>query len=90
MQQFIFDCYNQGKSLDFEVTGLKEETNELPRLRQRLALIMSEYAQKTKTPLESTENSLYSRYNIKSRTDLTREQLEECIRFYKDGILYDN
>lgn len=90
MQQFIFDCYNHGKSLDFEVTGLKEETNELPRLRQRLALIMSEYAQKTKTPLESTENSLYSRYNIKSRTDLTREQLEECIRFYKDGILYDN
>lgn len=90
MQQFIFDCYNQWKTLDFEIVWLKEETNELPKLRQRLAMVMSEYAQKTKTLEETNKKLLYIRYNIKSRTELTREQLEEAIRFYTDWILYDN
>ncbi len=90
MRQFIFDCYNQWKTLDFEIVWLKEETNELPKLRQRLAMVMSEYAQKTKTLEETNKKLLYIRYNIKSRTELTREQLEEAIRFYTDWILYDN
>ncbi len=90
MNQFIFDCYNQWKTLDFEIVWLKEETNELPKLRQRLAMVMSEYAQKTKTLEETNKKLLYIRYNIKSRTELTREQLEEAIRFYTDWILYDN
>lgn len=89
MQQFIFDCYNQWKTLDFDIVWLKEETNELPKLRQRLAMVIKEYAQKQNTFDEAIVQSIYVRYNVNSRTALTRDQLEECIRFYQDGILYD-
>lgn len=90
MQQFIFDCYNQWKTLDFEIVWLKEETNELPKLRQRLAMVMQEYKNKSNIDENKLKESLYTKYNIKSRSELTRDQLEECIRFYQDGILYDN
>jgi len=89
MQQFIFDCYNQGKSLDLEVVWLKEETNEIPKLRQRLAMVMQEYSLKVKIEDELAKNNLYARYNVHSRTELTREQLEEAIRFYQDWLLYE-
>lgn len=88
MQQFIFDCYNDWKQIDLEVVWLVE-TNELPKIRQRLDLIMKEYCKKTNFSIESTKECLYIKYWIKSRTELTREQLEECIRFYQDWILYD-
>ena len=87
---FIFDCYNQWKTLDFEIVWLKEETNELPKLRQRLAMVMQEYKNKSNIDENKLKESLYTKYNIKSRSELTRDQLEECIRFYQDGILYDN
>jgi cell shape-determining protein MreC len=89
MQQFIFDSYNQWKQLDLEVVGLQEKNDEIQRLRQRLALVMKEYTQKTKTSEESNKKLLYLRYNVTSRTELTREQLEEAIRFYSDWIMYD-
>lgn len=89
MQQFIFDCYNQWKQIDLEVVWLVEKNDEIPRLRQRLALVMSDYSSKTKKDDDVIVTSLYRRYNVKSRTELTREQLEESIRFYSDGIMYD-
>ena len=89
MRQFIFDCYNQWKQLDLEVVWLEEKNDEIPKLRQRLSLVMKEYSQKTKTLEETNKKLLYIRYNVTSRTELTREQLEEAIRFYSDGIMYD-
>ena len=88
-RQFIFDCYNSWKTVDFEVVGLWEKDDEIPKLRQRLWLVMDEYSQKTKTPLESLKNSLYLRYKVTSRKELSREQLEEAIRFYQDGLTYE-
>lgn len=90
MRQFIFDCYNQWKQLDLEVVWLEEKNDEIPKLRQRLWLVMKEYSSKTKTLEETNKKLLYIRYNVTSRTELTREQLEEAIRFYSDWILYDN
>ena len=63
---------------------MDDKNDEIPKLRQRLALVMNEWSQKSKTPIESHINSLYARYNVNSRTELTREQLEEAIRFYSD------
>lgn len=68
---------------------MDDKNDEIPKLRQRLALTMSEYAQKTKTSEETNKKLLYIRYNVSSRTELSREQLEEAIRFYSDGIMYD-
>lgn len=90
MRQFIFDCYNQWKQLDLEVVWLDEKNDEIPRLRQRLSLVMQEYSLKVKIGDELAKNDLYARYRVHSRTELTREQLEEAIRFYQDWILYDN
>ena len=89
MMQFMFDCYNDGKTLDMQLVGMEEKDTEIPKLRQRLALVMDEYAQKVKKPLESIENALYTRYNVKSRTELTRQELEECIEWYVAGLRYE-
>ena len=85
----IFDSYNQWKQLDLEVVWLQEKNDEIPKLRQRLALIIKEYSQKTKTSEETIKKMLYKRYNVFSRTELSREQLEEAIRFYLDWLRYD-
>lgn len=90
MRQFIFDCYNQWKQIDLEVVWLVEKNDEIPKLRQRLAMVIQDYSNKTKTTEERNIGSIYLRYGVDSRTQLTREQLEECIRFYQDWILYDN
>ena len=89
MTAFIFDTYNKGSTIDLQVVWLEEKDTEIPKLRQRLAMVMEEYSKKSKEPLESLKNSLYSRYKVKSRSELDRGQLEESIRFYQDGILYD-
>lgn len=89
MRQFIFDTYNKWVTLDMQVVWLEEKDNELPKLRQVLALTMKEYSQKTKKPLESLENDVYTRYKVTSRTELTRWELEEVIKYYRDWILYD-
>lgn len=90
MRQFIFNSFNEWKTLDFEIVWMDDKNDEIPRLRQRLALTMNEYTRKTKTSEESNKKLLYIRYNVTSRTELTREQLEEAIRFYSDWIIYDN
>jgi len=85
---FIFETYNKWNQIDLEVVWLKDKNDEIPKLRQRLALVMSEYSQKTKTSEEDVKNGLYTRFNIKSRVELTRSQLEEAIQFYQDGVWY--
>jgi len=47
-------------------------------------MVMQEYSLKVKIEDELAKNNLYARYNVHSRTELTREQLEEAIRFYQD------
>ena len=89
MTAFIFNTYNKGSTIGLQVVWLEEKDTEIPKLRQRLAMVMEEYSKKSKEPLESLKNSLYSRYKVKSRSELDRGQLEESIRFYQDGILYD-
>lgn len=89
MRQFIFNTYNEWKTLDFEVVWIDDKNDEIPKLRQRLAMVMTEYSRKTKTPPDEWKNALYARYRVSSRSDLSREQLEEAIRFYSDGIMYD-
>lgn len=89
MTAFIFDTYNNGSTIDLQVVWLEPKDNEIPKLRQRLALVMNEYAQKTKKPRESIENAIYTRYNVKSRTELTRQQLEECIEGYVAWLRYE-
>ena len=89
MSAFIFNTYNKGSTIDLQVVWLEEKDTEIPKLRQRLAMVMEEYSKKSKEPLESLKNSLYARYKVNSRSELDRGQLEESIRFYQDGILYD-
>jgi len=85
---FIFNSFNEWKTLDFEIVWMDDKNDEIPKLRQRLALVMSEYAWKTKTSEEDVKNGLYTRYRVKSRTELNRDQLEGAIQFYQDGVWY--
>lgn len=60
----------------------KVEDNK-PKLRTRLAIIMQEYAKLTWKTTEQEENEFYIKYNIKSRTELTQQELKACIDEYE-------
>lgn len=88
MADFIFDCYEQGKSLDFEIVWLDEKPDEdiMIKLRGKLGAMMNEYAQVNKIKIEDEKNRIYNKYQVKSRTELTRSQLEELCDSYYAGL----
>ena len=69
---------------------MDDKNNEISKLRQRLALAIKDYAKKAKTSEEDVIIGLYTRYRVESRTELSRDQLEEAIRFYSDRVMYDS
>lgn len=66
-----------------EVDGEVERKSRL----QSLALIMKEYSMKFHTPEEKLIQNLYTRYNIKSRSELLIHEIDAEIESYKSAIL---
>lgn len=65
------------------------EEKEIKKLRQKLGAVMGKYAEKHSLIVWLLCQSLYEKYNVTSRSDLTEEQLKECIRYYQDGLNYE-
>ncbi len=88
MADFIFDCYEQGKSLDFEIVWLDEKPDEdvMIKLRGKLWAMMNEYAKVHCIWTNEEIERVYKKYNVKSRTELTRSQLEELCDSYYAGL----
>ena len=63
--------------------------DSIKKLRQELALTMQEYCRHTRYYPDHVLHKLYEKYNVSSRSELTEEQLRECIKSYRVGILYD-
>jgi hypothetical protein len=59
------------------------------KLRQELALTMQEYCRHTLSIIDKELIKLYEKYHVSSRSELTEEQLKECIASYRAGIQYD-
>ncbi len=58
-------------------------------LRQTLGITMREYAHKMHLGIDIIILSLYEKYKVTSRRELSEKQLKDCIRYYRDGLLYD-
>lgn len=81
-----------GDLLDLEFTWLiswdKEE--ELREKRQQLGLSMKDYATKFWLKEQDVIDALYKKYKVKSRVNLTYEQLEESLESYRVAIMTNN
>lgn len=88
MRHFIFESYNTWKSLDFEIVWLDEKPDEdvMIKLRGKLWAMMNEYAKVHCIWTNEEIERVYKKYNVKSRTELTRSQLEELCNSYYAGL----
>lgn len=63
---------------------------KLAKLRQTLAVVMSKYAEKHSLLVWLLCGSIYKKFNVKSRSELSEEQLKECIKYYQDWLNYES
>lgn len=61
----------------------------MKKLRQSLALTMQEYCRHTQNNPDIVLGKLYEKYHVSSRSELTEEQLHECIASYRAGIQHE-
>lgn len=62
---------------------------KIAKLRQTLAVVMSKYAEKNSLLIWLLCDSIYKKFNVKSRSELSEEQLKECIKYYQDWLNYE-
>lgn len=63
--------------------------NTIAKLRQELAIVMQEYCRHTQNNPNIVLGRLYEKYHVSSRSELTEDQLNECIASYRAGIKYE-
>lgn len=76
----------EGNSIDWILEGFEKSDNEaeIKSHRQQLAMIMNEYSTKFHRP--DAVDDLYKKYKIKSRMELTLDQLQQEIESYRTAI----
>ena len=91
MQQFIFDSYNEWKTLDLEVVGMAVAPDKdlMIKLRWDLWSLMNIYCQGAKIDIKEEVQRLYNRNWVTTRLDLTREQLESEIQKYRAWVYFE-
>lgn len=92
-RQILKDAKLKGNEVTLSIEGLnvptKDETEQrIKDKRQILASSMDWYARETNQKLHDVTDKLYSRYGIKSRTELTESELDEEIASYKAGAIH--
>ncbi len=83
----IFDAFENGDSVAVVLVPFQKEQDQMPKLRQRLALLMKEYCEKEGYKENEEESRLYARHGITSRTELSEENLRKEIGRYEAGLL---
>ncbi len=64
-------------------------TKDRNKLIQHLVVLMNKYSEEKWVDIEDLKSELYRVYNVKSRSELRIDQLEEQIEVFKNGLLYD-
>lgn len=59
---------------------------ELKAWRQKLGIVMTKYAEVFGIPLDQVETSIYKKYSIWSRTELSTDQLKAEYQSYQTAI----
>ena len=91
MRQFIFNSYNEWKTLDLEVVwmAVAPDTDIMIKLRWDLGSLMNIYCQGAKIDIKEEVQRLYLRNWVKKKLDLTREQLETEIQKYRAWVYFE-
>lgn len=82
-------CKLSGDTIDIVISGLVKADNEdeIKKARQILWLTMSDYCRQFHYKEEDVLEQLYKKYKIKSRTELTLEQIQNEIESYRSAII---
>ena len=91
MRQFIFNSYNEWKTLDLEVVwmAVAPDPDIMIKLRWDLWALMNEYCQNAKIDIKAECHKLYLRNWVPTRLDLSREQLESEIQKYRAWVYFE-
>ena len=91
MRQFIFNSYNEWKTLDLEVVwmAIAPDPDVMTKLRWDLGSLMNIYCQGAKIDIKDEVQRLYNRNWVTTRLDLTREQLETEIQKYRAWVYFE-
>ena len=91
MRQFIFNSYNEWKTLDLEVVwmAVAPDPDIMTKLRWDLGSLMNIYCQGAKIDIKAECHKLYKRNGVTTRLDLTREQLESEIQKYRAWVYFE-
>lgn len=91
MRQFIFNSYNEWKTLDLEVVwmAVAPDPDIMTKLRWDLGSLMNMYCQGAKIDIKEEVQRLYNRNSVTTRLDLTREQLESEIQKYRAWVYFE-
>lgn len=87
--ELLRQCKLSGDTIDILISWLAKADNEdeIKKARQILWLTMSDYCRQFHYHEEYVLEQLYKKYKIKSRTELTLEQIQNEIESFKSAII---
>lgn len=84
----VFDAFEKWNSVAVVMTPFQtQEIDKMPKLRQRLAILIKDYCEKEGYNENEELERLYLRNDITSRMDLTEEQLRKEVDKYEAWLL---
>lgn len=89
--QLLRQAKIEGNTIDFDIIGFvkSDDETEIKEWRTKLWIIMSEYCKKFHYKEEDMINVLYGKYSIKSRTELSLNQLQYEYECFRTAIIQD-
>jgi hypothetical protein len=86
--ELLRQCKLSGDTIDIVISGLVKADNEdeIKKARQILGLTMQDYCKAFHYIPDSINHALYQKYWVKSRTELTLEQIQNEIDSYRTAI----
>lgn len=86
----LYEAQDSGTPVSVAMVGFQEEReDQRPKKLARLGYLMSAYAEKTNVSEEELCGKTYAKYNVRSRTELTEDQLNAEIDSYSFGLQND-
>ncbi len=92
MEDTLFDSCADGTLYACVLSQFQNEREETERektnkLKQKLAYLMQSYCDKENIPIEKEIETLYTKYNVTSRANLSKEQILKALSSYEAGLL---
>jgi len=97
IENLFYDLKNNGNlwAFVFNATEFTEDTGKSEsqvrnEMISKLAFLMNKYAEKEWEDIESLKQTLYNKYWVTSRTQLSNEQLKKELDSFEAGLYFNN